>query len=295
MFMMKTEKLKPLITMKWVFEKDYFPVSRIVLHRLLTTGLDDIIHYDHRFEKFEVLEAGRVRVHFSNGQLANGDFLVAADGVNSAVRKHIFGDTLEPYKFGMDGVGGKIFLEDFRDPLKGVEFIDTGICMAMSTNGRAMFLAPQIYTANAKEGIMELFKGVEGVTHESQLAPNIAGEAIMTAHPTDQKTLVDDARDYVFWAYLTIHSDQDFGGNVKGNLTSDKSQKDLVDDVLKQMQRHDWSSDLIDLVMKTDINTVGFWPLKVSPEITNLSERKPHNVTFVGDSIHASNYHGRCD
>ena len=293
--MIKTEKLSPLMTMKWEFEGDYFPISRIVLHRLLATDLDAMIHYGYRFEKFETLDSGRIRVHFANGQSTEGDFLVGADGVHSAVRKQVFGDSVDPVKFGMDGVGGKIFLEDFEEPLKGVEFLEGGVCMVVGGNGRAMFLAPQIYDEKSKEEINKLFAGVEGVTHEAQLRPNVAGEEIMSVGTKDQKTLVDDARDYVFWAYLTTKSHEDFSGGVKGSVASGKSQKDLVDDVLKQMQKHHWNSDLIDMVMKTDINTVGFWPLRLSPEIKNFSQRKPSNLTFIGDSIHASTSHSFLD
>ena len=288
MFSMKTEQLYPLMGFKFKSQGDFFAVSRIVFHRLLSKGIEDLIHYGYRFEKLETLDSGRVRVHFANGQSTEGDFVVGADGVKSAVRTHVLGNSFEPYTFGVDGIVGKVFLEDFEKPLAGVEFIRKGICMVTGTNGRAMFLAPQIYSQTSKIEINKLFAGVDGVTHEAQLRPNAAGGDLLLQGTGSKIALVDDARDYVFWAYLTAHPDEDVPTKSKEGLSTGTSQTELVDVVLKQMQTSSWASPLIDLVMKTDVNTVGYWPLRISPPVKDLSSLKPFNLTFVGDSIHAS-------
>jgi hypothetical protein len=49
---MMTEKLAPLLNFDIAARSqgDNLPVSRIVLHRLLTTDLDEVIHYGHRYD-----------------------------------------------------------------------------------------------------------------------------------------------------------------------------------------------------------------------------------------------------
>ena len=62
-----TEQLSTLLAVKFRSKQDHFSVSRIVLHRLLTTGIEDLIHYGHRYERMETLDSGKIRVYFANG------------------------------------------------------------------------------------------------------------------------------------------------------------------------------------------------------------------------------------
>lgn len=61
-------------------------VSRISLREVLLSGLDDLMHFGKTFTRYEQLPGGRVRAHFEDGTHADGDLLVAADGVNSRIR-----------------------------------------------------------------------------------------------------------------------------------------------------------------------------------------------------------------
>lgn len=281
-----TDQLATLLAVKFRSEGDYFAVSRIVLHRLLTTGLEDIIHYGHRYDRMETLESGKIRVYFKNGESTEGDILVAADGVNSAIRKQLMPKSFEPTKFGIGGIVGKVFV-DTLDAVN-IDQIKQGICIVTSANGRGIFVAPQMYSADAKDKITKLFLGeVDGVTHEAQLSPNAAGESLLLIGGDDKNKLIDNARDYVFYGYLTKYPEQDVGINAEGSM-KEVSQQDLVDAVVKQIEDNKWAPSLVDLVKKTDVNTVGYWPLHVAPKITSLSKYKSSNVTFVGDSIHAS-------
>ena len=285
---MLTEQLDVLLAIGLKLKSDSFAVSRIVLHRILTTGLDDIIHYGYRYERAEVLEeSGKLRVHFRNGEFAEGDFLVAADGVHSAVRKQFLPREFEPVQYGTAGVAGKVFVDDPTS----IDFdpVERGICIVMSTEGRGVFVAPQRYSPEAKAKICELFAGVtNGVTHEAQLPPNATGEQILLLGGDQKKPLVDDARDYVFFGYVTKHSEEDFGIREIESI-KDISQRGLLDAVLREMKTRKWSPKLINLVNKTEVNTVGYWPLHLSPRISTLEgHNKPSNVTFLGDSIHAS-------
>ena len=235
----------------------------------------------------ETLDSGKIRVHFANGSSVEGDILVAADGVNSTIRKQLLPENFEPTKFGTVGIAGKVFI-DSPNQMVDIAPLKTGVCIVSSTEGRGIFVAPQMYSPEAKERITKLFSDdVDGVTHEAQLSPNVAGESLLLIGGGDKKKLVDDARDYVFYGYVTKHPEQDLGVGINGSI-KDISQQDLVNAVLKKMQDANWAQNLVDLVKKTDVNTVGYWPLHMCPKITSLASHKPANVTFLGDSIHAS-------
>lgn len=62
-------------------------VDRLTLRRILLTGLD--IRHGVAFERYELLDGGRVRAHFDTGEFAAADLLVAADGTHSRVRAQL--------------------------------------------------------------------------------------------------------------------------------------------------------------------------------------------------------------
>ena len=175
----------------------------------------------------------------------------------------------------------KVFL-DTKEILDDIPQLKRGICIIPGTEGRGVFLAPQTYSADAKFQITKLFSGDDGVTHEAQLAPNAAGEDLLLLGGKEKKKLVDDARDYVFYGYLTKYPETDFP-NLK-----EISQQEMLSKVVAHMEEAKWSPKLLKMIKMTDVNTVGYWPLHVSPHITDLSSHKPSNITFLGDSIHAS-------
>jgi|SRR5271169_1674471 len=107
---------------------------------------------------------------------------------------------------------------------------------------------------------------------EGHLPPNVAGEnnLILVGGDDGKRKLIDDARDYMYYAYMSKHIEEDFMLNQEGSLKG-ISQQDLVKAVVKQLKENNWSPQLVEVVEKTDINTVGYWPLQVSPNITDLS------------------------
>ncbi|WP_214320601.1 FAD-dependent oxidoreductase [Nonomuraea sediminis] len=60
-------------------------VDRVILREILGTGID--VRFGRRLTHYEERAGGRVTAHFHDGTTATGDVLVAADGVNSAVRR----------------------------------------------------------------------------------------------------------------------------------------------------------------------------------------------------------------
>ena len=63
-----------------------------------------------RFEKRLVAIEDRadkpVVAHFADGSIAEGDFVIGADGVHSAVRAHVIPDGPKPFDTGLIGFGG---------------------------------------------------------------------------------------------------------------------------------------------------------------------------------------------
>ncbi|MFI6594693.1 FAD-dependent oxidoreductase [Nonomuraea sp. NPDC050536] len=63
----------------------HMSVNRVTLREILGSGID--VRFGRRLTHYERHAGGRVTAHFQDGGTATGDVLVAADGVNSAVRR----------------------------------------------------------------------------------------------------------------------------------------------------------------------------------------------------------------
>ena len=96
---------------------NHYAADRATLRRLLSSGLDDVLHSGAEFVGYEVLSDGRVRVHFADGRTASADLLVGADGVNSRVRRQLL-PTAATIDTDAVGIAHKIWLtEEVRTAL----------------------------------------------------------------------------------------------------------------------------------------------------------------------------------
>jgi 2-polyprenyl-6-methoxyphenol hydroxylase-like FAD-dependent oxidoreductase len=84
-------------------------VDRLTLRQILLAGLDDIVHFNKAFARYELLEDGQVCACFADGTRAIGDVLVAADGVSSHVRQQ-FLPRAQVLDTGIRWLGGKTLL-----------------------------------------------------------------------------------------------------------------------------------------------------------------------------------------
>jgi 2-polyprenyl-6-methoxyphenol hydroxylase-like FAD-dependent oxidoreductase len=89
-------------------------VNRLTLREVLATGLDGRIAFGRELTRYEA-DSGGVRLHFADGQHADADVLVGADGVHSAVRRQYLPGA-EPADSGGLCIYGKT-------PLRGQEVI----------------------------------------------------------------------------------------------------------------------------------------------------------------------------
>ncbi|MCX2715352.1 FAD-dependent oxidoreductase [Mycolicibacterium sp. J2] len=86
-------------------QRPHTAVNRRTLRQILAVGLDGILYYGRTVTGFDADDHG-VRVTFADGTAAVGDVLVAADGINSAIRRQLFPD-VELIDTGMRGMAGR--------------------------------------------------------------------------------------------------------------------------------------------------------------------------------------------
>jgi hypothetical protein len=65
-----------------------YGVDRTMLRALLLLGQDESIRFGKSFAKYEIIESG-IKAFFNDGTIAEGTFLVGADGVASPIRKQL--------------------------------------------------------------------------------------------------------------------------------------------------------------------------------------------------------------
>jgi len=64
------------------------------------------LYFDKRLVAIEDRADRPLMAHFADGASAEGDFLIGADGVHSAVRRHVVPDGPKPFDTGLIGFGG---------------------------------------------------------------------------------------------------------------------------------------------------------------------------------------------
>lgn len=106
-------------------EKYGYPYLTVYRPDLLQTLVDavralspDAIHLGHTVENVDVRDDG-VTLHFQNGERADGDLLVGADGVKSTVRRCLFGDD-EAQFTGMIAWRAVIPMERLPEHMRGM-------------------------------------------------------------------------------------------------------------------------------------------------------------------------------
>jgi len=145
-FSLLTEQLTELIS---IADPDATPpgdavslhrsVSRITLRRILLAGLEPNVHFDKRLSSYSTQSDGKIEACFEDGTTAQGDILVGADGVNSAVRKQYL-PGVEPIDTGVVALGGRIRLSPAVMALMPVQLL-TGPAIVMAQQPVSLFMA----------------------------------------------------------------------------------------------------------------------------------------------------------
>ncbi|GAA2894141.1 FAD-dependent oxidoreductase [Actinoplanes cyaneus] len=122
---------------------DLSNVDRDTFRRGLLTGLDDRVFFGRTVAAYQVTDAGRVRVEFAEGGSDEGDLLVGADGVGSAVRRQLAPGP-GPRDLGLRCVYGRMPIDAATEPLIPADF-NRGFCWVAGDNGAGAGFAPVRY------------------------------------------------------------------------------------------------------------------------------------------------------
>ena len=93
-------------------EHPHTAIDRATFRAILSSGLEDALHYDASVVGFEAGDDG-VRVRLDDGETIDGDVLVGADGVGSPVRRQLLPEVkIVPAPVGALGLFGRSPLTD---------------------------------------------------------------------------------------------------------------------------------------------------------------------------------------
>jgi len=108
-------------------------VDRYVFRQSLLTGLADTVRFGRTVTGYRITPAGRIRVELADGGSDEGDLLVGADGVGSAVRRQLLPD-VTVRDFGLRCLYGRMPIDETTDALLPDDF-RRGFCWVAGDNG----------------------------------------------------------------------------------------------------------------------------------------------------------------
>jgi 2-polyprenyl-6-methoxyphenol hydroxylase-like FAD-dependent oxidoreductase len=116
-------------------EPIHFNVDRATLRQILLSGLDDAVKYGRKFVRYEQHD-NSVIAHFDDGSTVEGDVLVGADGIGSAVR---FGRSphAETVDSGVRAIYGRIPIKSAENLIPAETFEDI---FTVASDERKVFL-----------------------------------------------------------------------------------------------------------------------------------------------------------
>jgi 2-polyprenyl-6-methoxyphenol hydroxylase-like FAD-dependent oxidoreductase len=79
-------------------------LNEVLINRAWCSNVE--LHFEKRLASIEDRADRPLLVHFIDGSTAEGDFVIGADGVHSAVRSHVVPDGPKPFDTGLIGFGG---------------------------------------------------------------------------------------------------------------------------------------------------------------------------------------------
>lgn len=254
-FTMLNEKLEELMKFRQHTATDdlvarHRSVSRMSLRQILLAGLGDAVHFDKRFVRYERATDGHIVAFFEDGSTAEGNVLVAADGVNSRVRKQYLPGN-DPVDTGTISLGGKIPLTDGVMAMLPVCLLD-GPAMILPPAPANLFLAAWKRSSEASERVRTL-----------------------TSSPGDGDSAKEDETGYLV---LALGAKREFFGLTKDPETMTAGEMRAV----LRSKMADWHPNLRKLAeMTTD--ELGFLRIRTSQPVAPWT---PSNVTLLGDAIH---------
>jgi 2-polyprenyl-6-methoxyphenol hydroxylase-like FAD-dependent oxidoreductase len=222
-------------------------VNRRTLREVLMGHLENSIHFNHTLQHVDQTH-DTVIATFANGTTASGDILVAADGINSVIRRQLL-PHIEPIDTGMRCIYG-------TTPLT-TELLDSLPDIFLS--GFVPFAGPDRQTL-----AIGIFR-----PHNP-----IADTALKLA-PTVRLTPIHDYLMWLFVAPLDLYATTDDALRTAAPSTLHQKALDLT---------KNWHPTLRQILQQAEVSTLFQVPFRTSPPIPTWPSKR---ITFLGDTIHA--------
>ncbi|ADD43589.1 FAD-dependent oxidoreductase [Stackebrandtia nassauensis] len=253
-----TEKLAPLCLVEpEIFRgghddpaSGHHAASRVTLRQILLAGLGDRVRFGKEFVDHEQLDDGRVRVNFADGTSAEADFVVAADGANSRLRRRVL-PAASRVDVGAMGIGGKL-------PLAGADWLPHHLAAGLN-----VIMPPRdfLFTAAFQRRHTE-------TDARALLAEDIAAAGLDVAELFRHF----ENTDYMMWAFVlpTGTVDIDSPGTVLRDLVLERAR--------------DWDERLRRVLAETAPDTINAFAFRAA---TKVKPWPTGNITLLGDAIHS--------
>jgi 2-polyprenyl-6-methoxyphenol hydroxylase-like FAD-dependent oxidoreductase len=163
-------------------------VDRYTFRQGLLTGLTDAVHFGRTATGYEVLGSGRVRMHFAEGGSDEGDLLVGADGIGSAVRRQLLPHATVR-DLGVRCLYGRMALGADTDPLVPTDF-DRGFSWVADRTGYGAGFAPVRFRTRPENGADDYLMTVLTATPDRM---GVADEKLFRMSPEELWTLTVEA------------------------------------------------------------------------------------------------------
>jgi 2-polyprenyl-6-methoxyphenol hydroxylase-like FAD-dependent oxidoreductase len=229
-------------------------VNRMTLRRVLLTGLEEVVSFDKKFQRYEENVDGTVTAFFEDGTAHSGDVLIGADGAGSPVRKQRLPHARHE-DTGILSIGGKLpMTPESKALLSDKMFL-----------GMSMIMAP---------------KGVGAIIHSLEFQWN----------RSDWKQRIQENKmNFIAqWPGLKGETPEDYIG---WGLWASREQfpqdpttlagRDLLS--LAEEMTNGWHPNFRQLVRLT--NPATMLPLKIRTSVP-VAPWPTSNITLLGDAIH---------
>jgi len=229
-------------------------VSRMTLRQVLLTGLEQHIHFDKTFTRYEQHANGSVTAFFDDGTQATADLLVGADGARSKVRRQLLPEArLE--NTGIVSIAAKVPMSEASRALLPPKVLD----------GITLINAPKGFGAIVH--VMEFPWGADGLKE----GPGGGDAELLTRWPG---LLFDNTRDYLMWGVW---------GALRNLPANPKSLSQPALLALATEITDGWHPNLRALIRASDPDTAFAVDVRTSVPVDAWPTT---NVTVLGDAVH---------